>query len=137
MNKSPSTWQRIGRLDKHGEGVRLTFKDPFGGEHLLYISRRDVAKIIHDRAPGDVVKIDETPNDIVISTEGRAFRSRTGRALMVRVPYYAGADIAVPWKMFMAVLEGKQQAAPLSIMQSTAPAPAPAMDIRAGLQGCF
>jgi len=141
VNKTVSTWQKIGRLERHGRGARLTFRDPFGAEHLLYISQRDMSRIIQDRAPGDVVRIDETPNELVISTEGRAFRSRTGRALMIRVPYCAGADIACPWKSFMAVIEGKQQAAPLSIMQTAGPAATPAQqhrgDISAGLAGGF
>ena len=138
-----SAWKRIGRLEKQGE-LKITFTDPFGAEHVAYLTRQEVRKITSDRMPGDVVTITETPQEIITAIVGKAFRSRTGRALMIRVPYYSG-DLMTPWAAFLKVMEGTQPAAPVSIVQVLIPGPKVsknhaagfAGEIRSGLQGGF
>jgi hypothetical protein len=116
-----TTWKRIGRIERHPQGVMISFPDLFGVSRLFYIREHDIRKITDDRVPGDVVKIDETSSgDVVIRTEGRAYRSRSGQALILKVPGFTGAEVIAPWKSFLAVLEGLQQAAPLSVIQKTA-----------------
>jgi hypothetical protein len=139
-----SAWKRIGRLEKQGEGVKITFTDPFGASHVAYVTRQEVRKITADRMPGDVVTISETPTEVITEIAGRAFRSRTGRALMIRVPWYSG-DLMTPWAAFQKVMEGTQPAAPVSIVQVLIPGPKVsknhaagfAGEIRSGLQGGF
>jgi hypothetical protein len=115
-----TTWKRIGRIERHLQGVKISFPDLFGVSHLFFIRQRDIRRITDDRVPGDVVTIDETSSgDVVISTEGRAYRSRSGQALILEVPGFAGAGVMAPWKAFLAVLGGLQQAAPLSVIQKT------------------
>ena len=112
-----SAWKRIGRLERQGEGVKITFADPFGASHVAYLTRQEVRKITSDRMPGDLVTVTETPQEIITSIVGKAFRSRTGRALMIRTPYYSG-DLMVPWQSFLNTMEGKQAAAPVSILEN-------------------
>jgi hypothetical protein len=117
--RTSTSWKRIGRIERHLRGVKISFHD-IGVSHLLYISERDIQRITTDRVPCDVVKIDQTSSgDIILNTEGLAYRSQSGQALILKVPKCAQADIVAPWKSFLAVLEGRQQAAPLSIMQKT------------------
>jgi len=139
-----SAWKRIGRLERQGEAVKITFTDPFGASHVAYLTRQEVRKILDQRMPGDVVTITETPQEIITAIVGKAFRSRTGRALMIRVPYYSG-DLMTPWAAFQKVMEGTQPAAPVSIVQILTPAPKVSQnhaagfagEIRSGLQGGF
>jgi len=135
-----SAWKRIGRLERQGEGVKITFTDPFGAQHVAYLTRQECRKITADRMPGDVVTVTETPQEIITSIVGKAFRSRTGRALMIRVPYYSG-DLMTPWQAFQKVMEGQQQAAAVSIVQILTPSPKVSQNsttgISYGLEGCF
>ena len=135
-----SAWKRIGRLERQGEGVKITFADPFGASHVAYLTRQEVRKITSDRMPGDLVTVTETPQEIITSIVGKAFRSRTGRALMIRVPWYSG-DLMTPWAAFQKVMEGQQPAAPVSIVQILTPAPKVSQNgatgISHGLEGCF
>ena len=139
-----SAWKRIGRLERKGEGMAITITDPAGHEHTVFITRKEAGKIINDRAVGDVVTISETPQAIITSIVGKAFRSRTGRALMIRVPWYS-QDLMSPWAAFQKVMEGQQPAAPVSIVQILTPGPKVSQnhvtgfagEIRSGLQGGF
>jgi hypothetical protein len=87
-----------------------------------------------------VVTVTETPQEIITAIVGKAFRSRTGRALMIRVPYYSG-DLMTPWAAFQKVMEGTRPAAPVSIVQITTSTPKPRQNnttaLSHGLEGCF
>jgi hypothetical protein len=118
--KTMTAWKRIGRIERHLQGVKISFPDLIGVSPIFYIRQRDIRRITDDRVPVDVVTIDETGSgERVISTEGQAYRSRSGQALILEIPGFAGADVMAPWKSFLAVLEGLQQAAPLSVIQKT------------------
>ena len=83
--------------------MAITITDPAGHEHTVFITRKEAGKIINDRAVGDVVTVTETPQEIITAIVGKAFRSRTGRALMIRVLSYvllAGAGVWVLYKGF-------------------------------------
>jgi hypothetical protein len=139
-SSGPVSWKRIGRLEKQGEGMKITFADPFGAQHVVYITRQAARMITTERMPGDVVTVTETPQEIITAIVGKAFRSRTGRALMIRVPYYSG-DLMTPWAAFQKVMDGTQPAAPVSIVQTSIPAPKPRQNdttaLSHGLEGCF
>lgn len=119
-SKTRTTWKRIGRIERHFRGVRISFTDLIGVSQLLYICQHDIQRIIKDRVACDVVKIEKmSSGERVIRTEGQAYRSRSGQALFLSIPGFAGAEVMAPWKSFLAVLEGLQQAAPLSVLQKT------------------
>lgn len=115
--KTISSWKRIGQVERFQHGVQFTYTDLSGNYHLLYLSRNDFQKVILDRRPGDLVSIDETTNRIVLNIEGRAFRSRSGRALCLKVPGLAGSQALVPWKSFLAVIERKAKVASVSVLE--------------------
>jgi len=140
VNKNlPPVWKRIGRLERVGEGARIVFTLS-GSDHTVYLTRRELARITGDRMPGDLVTIEETPSEIITSVIGKAFRSRTGRALMIRTPYYSG-DLMVPWQSFQKAMEGKQAAAPVSILENNTGTLNPQQNrvasLSHGLEGCF
>lgn len=118
--KTRTAWKRIGRIERHLQGVKISFTDLSGITHLLYIRERDIQRIVKDRVSCDAVTIEEMGGgELVFRTEGQAYRSRSGQALFLKIPGLAGAEVMAPWKSFLAVLEGLQQAAPLSVMQKT------------------
>jgi hypothetical protein len=122
--KTLTTWRKIGRLEKFKDGAAvLLYKDFFKVEHRLYIGWQDIRRIKEDWTPGDVVRIDETNQEIMISIEGRAYRSRGGRALCMKLPGLAGVIASTPWSAFLAVLEGRSRAAPLSVLSRSPPNP--------------
>jgi hypothetical protein len=119
-SKTRTAWKRIGRIERHLRGVRISFTDLIGASHLLYMCQRDIQRIIKDRVACDVVKIEKmSSGERVIRTEGQAYRSPSGQALFLRIPGFTGAEVMAPWKSFLAMLEGLQQAAPLSVLQKT------------------
>jgi hypothetical protein len=122
--KTLTTWRKIGRLEKFKDGAAvLLYKDFFRVEHRLYISWQDIRRIKEDRSPGDVVRIDEIDQEIVISPAGWAYRSRGGRTLCMKLPGLAGVLASTPWSAFLAVLEGRSRAAPLSVLSRSPPNP--------------
>ena len=119
-SRTGTVWKRIGRIERHLRGVRISFTDLIGVSQLLYICQHDIQRIIKDRIACDVVTIEKmSSGERVIRTEGQAYRSRSGQALFLSIPGFAGAEVMAPWKSFLAVLEGLQQAAPLSVLQKT------------------
>ena len=119
-SRTGTVWKRIGRIERHLRGVRISFTDLIGVSQLLYICQHDIQRIIKDRVACDVVKMEKmSSGERVIRTEGQAYRSRSGQALFLSIPGFAGAEVMAPWKSFLAVLEGLQQAAPLSVLQKT------------------
>jgi len=136
-----SAWKRIGRLERKGEGMAITITDPAGHEHTVFITRKEAGKIINDRAVGDVVTVTETPTEIITAIIGKAFRSRTGRALIIKVPWFSG-DIMSPWQSMMNAFNGSVKAAPVSIIQTTTTTPKVLQNdsssgIAQGLERCF
>jgi hypothetical protein len=85
------------------------------------------ADVLRDQ-DGEIVKI------------GTAYRSRSGRALIIRVTDAPG-DLSVPWRCLVDLISGITQAAPISILiPPPRPSPAPVMNsnpITAGLARGF
>jgi hypothetical protein len=112
--KTIPVWKRIGQIERDRHGLKITLTDLFGQFHLLYLAERDLPKLVFDSMPGDLVGIDETTNGLVINLEGRAFRSRSGKALCIKIPGLAGGEAMVPWRAFMAVFEKRKKVAQIS-----------------------
>lgn len=142
--KTLSSWRKVGRIERHGQGVQIEYRDLVRGElHEVFINAKNLHDLITRQIPCDVVSIRETPNEIVTSMVGRAYRSRSGKALMLRLVDMAGAEAVSPWKNLMMVMDGTVKAAPLSIIEEPAPrppaqaAPLSTFDPRAGMQRGF
>jgi hypothetical protein len=138
--KTLSTWRKVGRIEKHAQGIRIEYHDLVtGAPREVFITARDLHHLVTRQIPCDVVSVKETQNDIVTSTKGRAYRSRSGRAFVLRLVDMAGAEAMTPWKSLMMVLEGTTKAAPLSVMEepkrppTPTPAPGSTFDPRAGM----
>jgi len=119
---------------QHG-AMRIAYS-AFNQEHEAIIPALAVRSLQQPGAlPVDVSRVE---GDQVIPQIGRAWRSRSGRALLIRTIDSDG-EIMVPWVKFRQVAEGKLDKARVSRV-SPAPKPAPAsarQDIRAGLAGGF
>lgn len=135
--KTVTTWYRIGQIDRFQEGARITYTDLTRADHLLYLSRQELQKVRYDRLPGDVVKIEETPNEIVVSSSGRAYRSRSGKALVLKLPGLAGLEAMTPWSSFLAAMEGRRTAAALSIPSRPGTPSDRGREAASELQGAF
>lgn len=135
MTTTAATWKRIGRIERIAEGLKI-----ITGDHVAYITREDLSRITRDRYPGNVCTIEETGNELVITNVGKAYRSRSGRALVVRVPWQI-ENLITPWAHIQNIMAGKQQAAPVSIMQTPTAArevqQQSTTSITAGLEMCF
>ena len=114
----PATWKKIGMIEPFHQGVKITYQDLFQEDHRLYINRQGITRIREDRAPADVLKIEEINQDLIISTEGRAYRSRSGRSLSLKLPGLIGGEGFVSWITFIDVLEGRKTSAPVSIIET-------------------
>jgi hypothetical protein len=134
-------FRQIGHIEKRGEGLAVLFKDAAGAPRVVYLTRQAIRVITAERMPGDVTTITETPQEIITAISGRAFRSRTGRALMLRMPAWYSQDVMVSWAAFQRVMEGTQPAAPVSIVQITTSTPKPRQNsttaLSHGLEGAF
>jgi len=126
---------------QHG-AMRIAYR-AFNQEHEAIIPALAVRALQQPGAlPVDVSRVE---GDQVIPQVGRAWRSRSGRALMIRTIDSDG-EIMVPWVKFRQVADGTLDKARVSRVQRPGPAaPAPAQQhqdqggdsIRAGLAGGF
>ncbi len=119
VSSGPGVWHKVGRLERVGEGVKISvslFKD----EYTWFILRRDLGYIIRDRFPGQVVSITDTGNEVITSAVGRAYRSRSGRALVIKTDVYSG-DLMCPWAALECVLSGVTTSAPVSVFEVPMP----------------
>ena len=136
---SGGVWHTVGTITRAGEGLRIDFT-VFKDDYHIFLTRRELSNILKDRFPGDLVSIQETPGEVIISIIGKAFRSRTGRALMIRTPYYSG-DMMVPWQAFQNVLAGIAARAPISVLELPMSADNVQQErnvnLSHGLKGCF
>jgi hypothetical protein len=79
--------------------------------------------LIYDQKPADLVSLDEATNSlVVVGLDGRAYRSRSGRALCLRMPGLPDGRVMAPWKAFIGVVEGRVKTAMVSIVEQGIPA---------------
>jgi len=112
-----SHWKQVGTIEKHCEGLRLCFSsDGPESKHIAYITRKDMNNIIKNRLPGDVCTIEETGNEIIVTTIGKAYWSRSNRAVIIQVHGFMHSDMISPWYLFQKMFNGITPNAPLSAM---------------------
>lgn len=110
-----SHWKQVGTIEKYGEGLRLFFSEA-GSQRVAFITRKEMNNIIKNRLPGDVCTIEETGNEIIVTTIGKAYRSRSTRALIIQVHGFMHGDMTSPWYLFQKVIDGIKPDAPLSAL---------------------
>jgi len=131
----PGRWHKVGTITRAGEGVKISvslFKD----EYTWFILRRDLGYIIRDHFPGQVVSITDTGNEVITEGVGRAFRSRSGKALILRTSFYSG-DMMTPWKALEGVLAGDTASSPVSVFEVPIPQQERTSALSHTSPGCF
>ncbi|MDI6898862.1 MAG: hypothetical protein QMC82_03430 [Methanolinea sp.] len=120
---------RCGTIRMKGKAVEVAYRG-VGGEYTAYIGAKDIPGLVGpSRMPCDVHEVHEDPgtDTTMITVVGRAWRSRSGRALMIKTVHTAGADMMVTWRKFLDVLEGRTDRATVSKfadrIDTTTPAP--------------
>lgn len=130
---------RCGRIEKTEKGLVFSY-DSFGKKKEAHLSARSAQVLLNDRgAPGQDLTRTWTGIDGAEVTEqiGKAYRSRSGKALMVKTIDSQG-DLSVTWQAFKKVVSGQSGSAPLSrIDQPPKPKPAPTSDLGEGLRRGF
>lgn len=130
---------RCGRIEKTEKGLVFSY-DSFGEKKEVLLSTRSAQVLLNDRgAPGQDLTRTWTGIDGSEVTQqiGRAYRSRSGKAIMIKTIDSSG-DLTVPWQAFKKVVSGESRSAPLSrIDQPPKPKPAPSSDLGEGLQRGF
>ncbi|OPX71331.1 MAG: hypothetical protein A4E36_00097 [Methanoregulaceae archaeon PtaB.Bin009] len=112
--KTISTWTRAGSISLEKAALRIDYES-FGKSHVAYVSLRGIRSLIGPtQMPADVEEvrtgIDGTE---VISQVGKAWRSRSGKALVINTSQSQG-ELMVPWTGFKKVIEKKVEKARLS-----------------------
>lgn len=112
--RTQSTFTRCGSISREKMALRVDYES-FGQKHVAYISAAGIRSITGpSQMPADVEEVTEgTDGTIVISKVGRAWRSRSGRALVIRTVQSQG-ELMVVWSQFRKVLDGQVQKAVIS-----------------------
>lgn len=135
--KTISTFTRAGSITLEKAALRIDYES-FGKSHTAYISPAGIRALIEKMMPADVEEvrtgIDGTE---VISQVGRAWRSRSGRALVITTSQSQG-ELMTPWSGFKRVIEKKVEKARLSrFTPPPKPQPRPSSGLSDGLAGGF
>jgi len=112
---SSGNFVRVGKIELLGDALKVTYTS-FGATHTAYIGQHDTRRVQEPGAPQvDVVKVRVAgPGDTILSESiGKAWRSRTGRALILRTIDSQG-EIMTPWKQFILMASGEAEYAALS-----------------------
>ncbi len=139
-NNSAGVFIRTGRVERDREALKITFK-AFEKEHVAYIGCQDVRTLLQPGAPSVAVTTIQEGIDgsAIIHEAGKAWRSRSGKALMIRTTQSDG-EISVSWQKFVQVVNREISYAYISRMESLPDTPIKKQDnsdIRAGLEGGF
>lgn len=112
--RTQSTFSRAGSITLEKNALKIEY-EAFGKTHVVYISTAGLRSLTGpSQMPADVeeitIGIDGTE---VISKVGRAWRSRSGKALVINTSQSQG-ELMVPWTGFKKVIEKKVEKARLS-----------------------
>lgn len=140
--RTQSTFSRAGSIALEKQALRIDYES-FGQAHTCYISGKGIRSITGpSQFPADVEEITEgIDGTIVITQIGKAWRSRSGRALVIRTTQSDG-DLMVPWSQFRKVIGGQAAKAIISRFNPPPkPQPRPVVEtgnnISQGLAGGF
>ena len=114
-HKTFSSWQRVGFLQKAIEGVAVNVQSSFAGFDVFFIMEEDIARLRAGIAVNIVSIREGVDGTEMVEPVGRAFMSRSGKALQIKTPHLAGGEASVSWSRFLQVLEGSLKRANLSI----------------------
>lgn len=141
QQKTISTFIRAGSISLEKSALRIDFES-FNQKHVVHIGAVGIRSLVGPtHMPCDVEEITEgIDGTIVLSKVGRAWRSRSGRALVITTSQSQG-ELMVPWSQFRKVLDRQVQKAIVSRFCPAPPnpQPRPAVDtsITAGLARGF
>lgn len=112
--RTQSTFSRAGSITLEKNALKIEY-EAFGKTHVVYISTAGLRSLTGpSQMPADVeeitIGIDGTE---VISKVGRAWRSRSGKALVINTSQSQG-ELMVPWGQFKRVLDRQVQKAIIS-----------------------
>jgi hypothetical protein len=111
---SSGAFRRVGKIEPVKKAFKVTYQT-HGETHSVFLGSADAYKVQIPGAPSvDLYRVSEHPDGtIVTEIAGKAWRSRTGRALMVRTADSRG-EVMTPWKRFVQLVNGEITYAPLS-----------------------
>jgi len=109
-----SSFTRCGNISLEMLAVKVTYES-FGKTHTAFIGAAGVRSLTGPaQMPCDVEEIQEGADGTeVISQVGKAWRSRSGKALVINTSQSQG-ELMVPWTGFKKVIEKKVEKARLS-----------------------
>lgn len=112
--RTQSTFTRCGSISREKQALKIEYES-FNEKHVAYIGAPGIRSLTGpSQMPADVEEITGgIDGTIVISQVGRAWRSRSGRALVIRTTQSQG-ELMVVWSQFRKVLEGQVERARLS-----------------------
>jgi len=112
--RTQSTFSRAGSITLEKSALKIEYES-FGQKHVAHISAAGIRSLVGPtHMPCDVEEIREgIDGTIVISKVGRAWRSRSGRALVINTTQSQG-ELMVPWGQFKRVLDRQVQKAVIS-----------------------
>lgn len=112
--RTHSTFTRCGSITREKQALRIDYES-FGQAHTVFISPAGLRSLTGtSQMPADVEEVREgIDGAIVISQAGKAWRSRSGRALVIRTVQSDG-DLMVPWNQFKKVIENQAAKATVS-----------------------
>ncbi|HMZ31437.1 MAG TPA: hypothetical protein PK272_06545 [Methanoregulaceae archaeon] len=132
-------FHRCGYIAMERSALKIVYES-FGENRVAYIAARDVLDVQEPGAfPVNVQFIYDSDGDCtVIEKAGKAWRSRSGRALMIRTVDSDG-EIMVPWSKFKQVIADQVAKAHVSRITTAAKSQPVRVvsDITTGLQRCF
>lgn len=116
--KTISPWKVIGRVEMAKQALKISIDTPYDGRQVYYIGSQALQPLRSaSRTPCDIMKIREGIDETeVIESAGRAYPSRSGKALCMKITSLAGAEAMVPWAYLIRVVTGLQTAARVSTL---------------------
>ena len=135
-NTTGSPFVHCGKAELSQNALYVNYES-FGTNHDVLIGLQDLSQLISSRfAPAAPVKEIRTSTDGVKTAEkiGYACRTASGKALKINT-IHSNGDLTLPWVNLLDIVNHKRNSAPVSRLAiPEAPRPAPARDIRAGLE---
>lgn len=121
ISSSDGAFRQVGMIEPVKKAFRVTYHS-LGETHSVFLGSADAYKVQIPGAPSvDLYRVSEHPDGtIVTEAAGKAWRSRTGRALMIRTADSRG-EVMAPWKRFVQLVDGEITYTPLSRFGDEAP----------------
>lgn len=107
-------YRKVGRIERMKDGgLSVTFASTFGGEEYLAVTPTAAGDLLRHRAGADLLEIQ--PGCAPVKA-GKAYRSRSGKALIVTSSAVNG-EMMCPWVALQKVMSGLTGYAVLSVQE--------------------